>query len=349
MLRRPIAVLLVVVGLCMSASAATPEASLQLGLRAFRAGDYPSAIVDLGAAAAIPPADLQTYVATGQMDRLQSFEIALVYLALAQFRLGGEDDAHETILRLLAADRVAPVYARLPLQSDAAEFETLVNALVPASGLPVNAQIAGADTTLPLPPVKPASATPLAARAPEPPPASEPPPPEIAPMAEPRVVLDETPAPAPPPPVPASLSSASAPRPAARISDADDGAEVRAALNNLRQAQALADDGQLDEADAIYRRLSASAPREIVAAAAVGLYRTGAYREAVQSFRRLGAFARGEEDLHYYFAVSLYESGEYEAARKELSCALPYIEVTDEVVRYRAKIEQSALVSTRPL
>ena len=123
MLRKPIAVLLVVVGLRLGA--ATPEGSLELGMRAFRAGDYASAIVDLGAAASIPPADLQTYVAARQMDRLQSFETALVYLALAQFRLGGEDDAHQTILRLVAADRAAPVYANLPLQSDAAEFETL--------------------------------------------------------------------------------------------------------------------------------------------------------------------------------------------------------------------------------
>jgi tetratricopeptide (TPR) repeat protein len=297
MLRKPIAVLLVVVGLRLGA-AATPEASLELGMRAFRAGDYASAIVDLGAAAAISSADWQSYVARRQMDRLQSFETALVYLALAQFRLGGEDEAHQTILRLLEAERIVPLYAGLPLQSDAAEFETLVNALVPASGLPANGQSAGADAALPLPPVTPVAA-------PEPP---------------------------------------ATPPPAARISTDDDGAAVRAALNSLRQAQALSDDGELEQANAIYTGLAAAAPREIVAAAAVGLYRTGAYRDAVQGFRRLGVFGRGEEDLHYYFAVALYESGEYEAARKEMLCALPYIEVTDEVARYRAKIEQSAAV-----
>jgi Flp pilus assembly protein TadD len=120
-------------------------------------------------------------------------------------------------------------------------------------------------------------------------------------------------------------------------------AVVRDALNSLRQAEALADEGELREADEIYIRLAAGEPREIVAAAAVGLYRTGAYREAVQAFRRLGTLARGEEDLHYYFAVSLYESGEYEAARHELMCALPYIELTDEVARYRIKIEQAVI------
>lgn len=327
MLRKPIAVLLVVVGLRLSA--APPEVSLELGMRAFRAGDYASAVVDLGAAASISSADWQTYVARRQTDRLQSFEMALVYLALAQFRLGGEDDAHQTILRLLDADRIVPLYAGLPLQSDAAEFETLVNALVPASGLPVNVQMAGTDSALPLPAVTRAT-----------PPQQQPPPPAPAPTPQPMQPPERVAAAPPPSPPRAAITR----QPAARIGTEDDGAAVRAALNSLRQAQALADDGELVEANAIYTRLAAAAPREIVAAAAVGLYRTSAYRDAVESFRRLGTFGRGEEDLHYYFAVALYEGGEYEAARKELLCALPYIEMTDEVARYRAKIEQSAAV-----
>jgi tetratricopeptide (TPR) repeat protein len=111
----------------------------------------------------------------------------------------------------------------------------------------------------------------------------------------------------------------------------------------LRQAEALADNGEFEESRGIYQRLVSSAPREIVAVAAVGLYRIGSYREAVDAFQRLGAFARGEEDLHYYFAVSLYEAGQYDAARRELACALPFIEVSDEVARYRLKIEQTVV------
>lgn len=308
MVRKPIAVLLVAAGLCLNAAAATPEASLELGLRAFRAGDYASARIDLGAAAGTTSvADLQTYVDTGQLDRLQSFETALVYLALAQFRLGNEDDARQTIHRLLEAERLAPVYARLSLGADAGEFETLVAALVPEATLPRNGETMVNDSTLPLPAVKPAAPQVVIPRAVEP-----------------------EPVPAPAPPLPA--------RPAAR---AGDSVLVRQAFNSLRQAEALADQGELREAEGIYVRLAAEEPREIVAAAGVGLYRTGAYREAVQAFRRLGALGRGEEDLHYYFAVSLYESGEYEAARRELMCALPYIELTDEVARYRIKIEQA--------
>ena len=56
----------------------------------------------------------------------------------------------------------------------------------------------------------------------------------------------------------------------------------------------------------------------------------------------MGTFAKGEEDLRYYNAVALYETGSYQDAQKELACALPFIQVTDEVTRYRVKIEQTA-------
>lgn len=112
----------------------------------------------------------------------------------------------------------------------------------------------------------------------------------------------------------------------------------------LRQADVLATHSSADQADAIYTRLanSSTASRDTIAAAATGLYRVGDFRGAVAAFQRLGTFARGEEDLRYYNAVSLYETGHYDQAKKELACALPYIQVTDDVLRYRAKIEQTA-------
>lgn len=112
-------------------------------------------------------------------------------------------------------------------------------------------------------------------------------------------------------------------------------------LLSLRQADAMAANGKLEQANDIYNAIvtSQDVPREIVAEAAVGLYRTSAFSSAVKAFRKLAPFARGEEDLHYYNAVSLYESGEYQEAKKELACALPYIQVTADVTRYRNKIE----------
>ena len=99
----------------------------------------------------------------------------------------------------------------------------------------------------------------------------------------------------------------------------------------------------IDAANTIYIRLlnADSTSRDILAGVATGLYRTGAYSDAVRAFQRVGNLSRGEEDLRYYKAVSLYETGRYDDARKELACALPYIPLTEDVTRYRNKIEQA--------
>ena len=113
------------------------------------------------------------------------------------------------------------------------------------------------------------------------------------------------------------------------------------AVDTLRQANARAASGQIDEANRMYLSVidAPNSAREAVIAAATGLYRTGDYADAVRGFAKLGAFAHGEEDLRYYNAVSLYEVGRYADAKRELACALPFIGVTPDVERYRAKIE----------
>jgi hypothetical protein len=118
----------------------------------------------------------------------------------------------------------------------------------------------------------------------------------------------------------------------------------RALLASLREAETLAIAGQLPEANRIYAALAQgpTSTREAIAAAATGLYRTGAFQEAVRAFTRLGKLAGGEDDLRYYYAVSLYESGKYAEAKQELAAALPNLQRTDDVERYRVKIEQSA-------
>lgn len=123
----------------------------------------------------------------------------------------------------------------------------------------------------------------------------------------------------------------------------------RALLLSLRQAETFAIAGQLEDANRIYVALAQSpqSTREAIAAAAAGLYRTGGFAEAVRAFTRLGRFAVGEDDLRYYYAVSLYEIGKYDEARTELAAALPNLQRTDDVERYRAKIEQSASAQVR--
>jgi hypothetical protein len=111
----------------------------------------------------------------------------------------------------------------------------------------------------------------------------------------------------------------------------------------LRQAELQASKGNIEEANNTYVRVLSApdASRETVAAVATGLYRTGDFTDALRAFQRLGTFGRGEEDLRYYKAVALYEIGRYDEAKKELACALPYLQMSDEVLRYRAKIEQT--------
>lgn len=110
----------------------------------------------------------------------------------------------------------------------------------------------------------------------------------------------------------------------------------------LEQAASLAANGQPDQSRRVYVALvnSAHPSRATIAESGKGLYRLGAYADAVEAFRNLGTFARGEEDLRYYNAVSLFETGHYDEARKELACALPYIQITSDVARYRDKIQK---------
>ena len=97
----------------------------------------------------------------------------------------------------------------------------------------------------------------------------------------------------------------------------------------------------LPAARAIYRELLAGNDIDHPTAVRIaeGLYRARDFPGAIQAFERAGALRRGEEPYHYYLAVALYESGRYDEARRELAAALPYIEVTPDVERYRARIE----------
>jgi fused signal recognition particle receptor len=146
-----------------------------------------------------------------------------------------------------------------------------------------------------------------------------------------------------------AIERASAEKAAQERIAAAEGERRRALLLSLRQAETFAIAGQLEDANRIYSSLAQSptSTREAIAAAAAGLYRTGGFAEAVRAFTRLGTFARGEDDLRYYYAVSLYETGKYAEAKIELAAALPNLQRTDDVERYRAKIEQSASAQVR--
>ena len=163
-----------------------------------------------------------------------------------------------------------------------------------------------------------------------------------------RAVIEPAPAVAPVPQAPAPASAMTppvlerAPVPApAPVSPATVPPPPPLIDPTLDQAASLAANGQPDQARRVYLALlnAANVSRATIAASAQGLYRLSDYAGAVEAFRNLGTFARGEEDLRYYNAVSLFETGRYADAKKELACALPYIEITSDVARYRDKIQ----------
>ena len=493
--------ILMMLSLAAFAQSSTDVALLQSGIAAYREGNLAGAVEDLQAATQsfLSPQRMQAYVNTGKFDGLADFERALVYLALAQSRLGRESDARETMVRLMTAERIEPTYANIPFESDAADFETLFARVMPEARLPRNIQLAsGAPAPAPVTPtpepaavIAEATPTPLVTEPESPQTSSAPAPaiPQQSPVVEPaaptavaqtqdklvvqptlasereerqRVVNElvakereriqreadariaeiqrtadqrlaeaqrtaeqqlaesqrtaeqrlaetrqqaetqiaqlrqetttqvttarteaerlaeqrlaeqrqQTEAQIAQARQEAATARAEAERLAQqRIAEANRVAEQRIAeereaaaravreqvaaveastrrnlLANLRQAEAFASNEKLNEANDLYIRVvnSENVPREYLAEAAVGLYRTGAFRDSVTAFRRLGTFAKGEEDLRYYNAVALYETGNYEAAKKELACALPFIQVTDEVIRYQAKIDQTS-------
>jgi tetratricopeptide (TPR) repeat protein len=101
--------------------------------------------------------------------------------------------------------------------------------------------------------------------------------------------------------------------------------------------------GDLAQARTGYASLLALSelPHATLLKAGEGLCRARDFLGAVRAFKRAGAFAKGEEPYRYYYAVALYESGRYRDAKRELAAALPFIEATPDVERYRAKIEHS--------
>lgn len=96
----------------------------------------------------------------------------------------------------------------------------------------------------------------------------------------------------------------------------------------------------LNEARQIYRELlTVATERATLIRIAEGFYRARDFQGALSAFQQLGTLQRGEEPYRYYVAVSLYETGQYDRAKRELAAALPFIEVTPDVARYRTKIE----------
>ena len=109
-----------------------------------RHGQYAEAAKDFGAAADayLSPAQVNDYIRTGHYDALADYESALVYLTVADMKLGRVGDARAALRRIAVAERVEPTYQALPLDADAAEFESIAHQLLPEMPLPPNQALA---------------------------------------------------------------------------------------------------------------------------------------------------------------------------------------------------------------
>jgi tetratricopeptide (TPR) repeat protein len=323
---------------------------LRRGISEVDAGRYDTAVTPLRLSA------------FGLIESIEHYETAQTYLTIAFDKLGEQDHAREAAHRLVAAERVERKFSSLALpQATRTAFETVarkvlsaadVNALTapvkpgtsttpppatitakPAPSTPAPVQkppVAPATTKPVIPP--PAATTTTTTTAPATKPANPPTnPPATKPITPPQTATTTT-KPAATNPAPATTKPV-VPQPApqprvdvpARLA-AGDRALLTANLADARRAyKEVLDAPGIDHAT--YIRVGE------------GFYRARDFANALTAFQRAGTFRSGEEAYHYYIAVAAYETGDYDRARRELAAALPHIELTDDVQRYRAKIE----------
>ena len=118
------------------------------GRKELRGGRYAEAVNDLHAAADayLTPQQATRYITTGHYEALADYEETLVYLTVAQMKLGRVADARETLRRITVAERIEPTYRALPLDAEAAEFESIAKKLLPEIPLPPNQALAEMQT-----------------------------------------------------------------------------------------------------------------------------------------------------------------------------------------------------------
>jgi hypothetical protein len=280
--------------------------------------------------------------AFGFVDSIEQYQTAQVYIAVANDRLAQPDAAREAVSRVLAAERVERRFASLKLPAPIrTAFETIARKFLASSDV---------ATLLAPPPVAPPPASKVPVIVAEangskltPPPVQKPADKPIEkpiekPVEKPLETPVEKPAAKPPAPrveeKPAQIKPAPVPAPPPQPARIDVPARLASADRALNAAN-------LAEARRLYREIltQSSLDRMTLIRAGEGLYRARDFAGALLAFQRLGNLRVGEEPYRYYIAVALYETGEFDRARRELAAALPHIEVTPDVARYRAKIE----------
>jgi Tfp pilus assembly protein PilF len=293
---------------------------LRRGVSDFNAGRYDAAERELRIAV------------FGLVDAVDQYQTAQVYLALTSERLGHTEEARRAVDRVQAAQLVGAKYPSLPLPPEVrTAFDTLVQRQTPTASAPLKSAAPNQPNSSATPPrvVKPA--TQPSKPQPQvtmPKPQASAVTPDPAPK-RPTVIEREVPFEAPAVPAPPPIVVPPAPAPVRQPAQRRDLATGERALMN--------DD--LVAARAIYREnLDGTSDHATLMQIAEGLYRARDFAGALAAFQRAGELRPGEEPFRYYRAVAQYETGNYARARTELEAALPHIEITPDVARYRAKI-----------
>jgi tetratricopeptide (TPR) repeat protein len=264
--------------------------------------------------------------AFGFVDSIDRYQTAQVYLTLSYDRLGDVEKARDAARRVIAAERIQPKFAGLPLPAGiGSSFDSLVTRLLGSAD--------SAFLRRPAPPqVQPQTPVQQPQPAQQKPQQVAPAPSVTTPAATtPKSPVVEKPAVKQPPPSPAPTTPKTiSPQDANALLVAGDRAVASAQLNDARRA---------------YRSLldAPGVTRETLIRVAEGLYRARDFEGSLLAFAKVGTLRRGEEPYHYYMAVASYETGKYAKAKVEMDAAIPFIEITPDVARYRAKIDASVV------
>lgn len=278
--------------------------------------------------------------AFGLIDSIEHYQTAQAYLVVAFDRLNQPEAAREAAHRIVAAERIERKFASLRLpEAIRSSFTTSAKKFLPATDVAMltaqpaapkpattqaqpqtSSKVPQGDATK-----KPVVATP-SRQVDEKPPATSP--------STTRRPDDPASAKTPPRPTP----PAPKPAPVQQAQPAKSAVDVPARLAAGERALIAAN---LPEARKIYRELLEAGGHDHATwiRVAEGLYRSRDFGGALTAFQSVGALRPGEEAYRYYIAVASYETGQYDRAKRELAAALPYIEITPDVERYRAKID----------
>ncbi len=294
----------------------------------------------------------------GLLEEPPTLARCLTHLALAQAQLGDQEAFRSTIDRLARIEKrfrafseaeIADAGRRL-LASRAEELLTQEDSeqaemFIPPDPVPPSpadtAEAEPREASLDLPPgeITPAAPEPAA---PEPPLAPElsnngdaplageqvepPPEPEIMVIAPPEILAEEL------PPLP-SAPEPSAPEPAAPEEDLSE------ILGRAQEVKLTADRTRILEELELLRPLAVEHPdnRELQHLAAELAYRLSLWQESRDYFER-GGVDSARPDLAFLFAVTLYETGDYERAAAVLESCLSQLDLNPFVDSYVEKI-----------